>query len=275
MSSLPFDAYDAFLIDLWGVVHDGHVLYPGVAETLAALAHAGKRIIFLSNAPRRAEKAEAILTQLGIAPNHYDHLLTSGECAYQQLRTEQPRPYYYLGPSKDEDILDDLPYPSVAPEAAAFILCTGFAYDFQPEEEIRPLLADLAALSLPMLCVNPDVEVVRQDGTYQLCAGWVAEAYAALGGAVDYIGKPYPAVYDACFALLRDIPKPRILAIGDNLLTDIKGANHAGIDAALITGGILKFTEPTPLPAHRLQALIETTGAKPTYVAQGLGNSLT
>lgn len=264
-----FSRYDAFIIDLWGVMHDGSTLYPGAAETLAWLHEQRKQIVFLSNAPRRATLAEITLHKLGIAKTLYDHVLTSGETAYQMLKESMlfgPR-YYYLGPGKDEDVLDGLAYERVAdPAQADFILNSGFEYDYQPEDDILPLLQRLYSLRLPLLCINPDIEVVKQDGARLLCAGWVAARYAGLGGHVVYIGKPHADVYARSFSLLGNPPKSRILAIGDNLHTDIVGANHQNIDCVLISGGILT-SEQGHLPDEReLAEHIAKAGATPTYV---------
>ena len=258
------DQYDAFLVDLWGVIHDGTALYPGVMRTLTELKLAGKPVIFLSNAPRVAAKAVANLTRLGIEKDLYQAVVTSGQVAHDWLAraTHLGTHYYYLGPSKDEDILDGLTDYQKAPmNDADFILCTGYEFDFQPHEEILPLLDRLATLDLPMLCVNPDLEVVKQDGTRQLCAGAVAEAYA---GEVKQIGKPYPEVYDTCRALLPQGVK--LLAIGDNPLTDIRGANMAGIDSLLIAGGVLK-AETGILPGEaEARDICTIFGITPTYV---------
>lgn len=261
--------YDAFLIDLWGVIHDGSALYPGVAETVGQLHAQGKRVIFLSNAPRRTHQAEAVLTRLGIPRTQYEAIMTSGEAAHYQLMRERPYGprYYYLGPGKDEEVIADLPYERVyQPEEADFILNSGFEYDYQPTQEIEPLLAHLLRLNLPLLCINPDIEVVKQDGTRLLCAGWVAGHYAQAGGRVRYIGKPHPYVYELCMALLDGLAPPRILAIGDNLATDIAGAQGAGLASLLITGGILQ-TECGGIPHDEtLERLMAQSGARPDYI---------
>lgn len=256
--------YDALLVDLWGVIHDGQTLYPGVAETLAHLHAAGKPVVFLSNAPRVSAKACEVLDRLGINRAHYVDIITSGQVAHDLLEGDTDwlgSKYYYLGPGKDEDIIADLPeYTRVEKaEDADFILNTGYEYDFQPHEEVLPLLQKLHALKLPLLCVNPDLEVVKQDGTQQLCAGAVAEAYLELGGEVEFIGKPYDDVYDAAISLLGT---DKILCVGDNPLTDILGAQEANLDSLLITGGILAIRGEAPdleaigatyaLPAFRL-----------------------
>lgn len=264
------DHYDAYLIDLWGVMHDGSTLYAGADAALAHLRAKGKSVIFLSNAPRKAERAIKVLSRLGVDPQHYDHMVTSGQMAHDTLKTHETygSHYYYLGPTKDEDVLGGLDYEQVKkPDDADFILNAGFEYDYQPEAEIEPLLVRLAALELPLLCINPDLEVVKQDGTRLLCAGRVAGRYEQLGGLVDYIGKPHQAIYHHCLNLLSNMAPSQVLAIGDNLLTDIKGANAMGIDSLLIKGGIMASEHGTVPDGDQLATHYMQTGATPTYVA--------
>ncbi len=265
--------YDGFIIDLWGVVHDGTALYPSAKAALQALHDAGKPVVFLSNAPRRAHMAKENLDKLGIPESHYASVITSGEVAYQQLQRDHGwlgTRYYYLGPGKDENIADGLDgYTRVfAPEEADFVLNTGYEIDFQPHEEVLPLLRGLVTLKLPLLCVNPDLEVVKQDGTYMLCAGTLAAAYEAMGGNVVYVGKPHAAVYEAAREALNGATK--LLAIGDNPLTDILGANRTGIDSLLITGGVL-LHHHGELDDARARAISAEHGATPTYTAPRFG----
>ena len=262
--------YDAFIIDLWGVVHDGGELYPQALAALHAIHAQGKKVVFLSNAPRKAEKAIANLTRLGIDPTLYVSVVTSGQVAHDMLTTggEWGERYYYLGPSKDEDILEGLAYTQQSnPAEADFILNTGFEYDYQPEAEIEPLLQKLVSHNLPLLCTNPDLEVVKQDGTRLLCAGWVAARYEALGGVAIYVGKPYERVYDQALSLLGGVDITHVLAIGDNLHTDIAGANRMGIDALLITGGILKSSGGAHPAPEVLATLCHEADAMPQWVA--------
>lgn len=242
--------YDGFIIDLWGVIHDGTALYPGAVDALKSL---GKPVVFLSNAPRQSHKAQETLDKLGVPRDAYLKVITSGQIAHDALKGDQTfSKYYYLGPSKDEDILADLPsYKSVSIEEAEFVLNTGYEADFQPHAEVLPTLQKLLARKLPLMCVNPDMEVVKQDGTHMLCAGTLANAYAEMGGSVEYIGKPHANAFEAAKAAL---PPGNLLMIGDNPDTDIEGASAAGLDSLLITGGILKVRHGRVLNAHDTRA---------------------
>lgn len=268
--SLFADSYDAFILDLWGVVHDGSHLYPGAKACLEALRSRGKKIIFLSNAPRRAKHVEAKLHELGIHKELYDHVLSSGEVAFRFLHNPdhlglKPR-YFYFGPEKDADLLAGAPYERVDTlDDADFILNVDTEYQGQPISEMEPYLNHANHLQLPMVCVNPDIEVVKQDGTHMWCAGAIARAYEDRGGEVSYFGKPFAAVYETALSLFGDVQKKLILAVGDNLDTDILGGNRMAIDTALVTGGILKREMPVVDP-FRLRQMAEEKKAHPTFV---------
>lgn len=240
------DSYQYFIFDIWGVIHDGSTAYPNVVETISELRAQNKKICFLSNAPRRAAKAAQVLAKFGITQDLYDFILTSGEAAYLDLEKNQNngfstygKNYLYIGPQKDVDLLDGLDYNIVEKaQDADFVVTTGFDKDDSTLAEKQPQIDDAIAHNLPMICVNPDLIVVRQSGLEMLCAGVIAAEYARLGGQVTYYGKPYDRVYNIVHERFHD-ENNGIIAIGDALETDIKGALKSGIDSALVTGGIL------------------------------------
>ncbi|MFQ5784462.1 MAG: TIGR01459 family HAD-type hydrolase [Alphaproteobacteria bacterium] len=273
------DAYDGFILDLWGVVHDGAAPYPGVLDCLRRLRAAGKRIVLLSNAPRLAPRAAAVLRRMGLDDALYDRLVTSGDAtraAFESL--DDPwyaalgRRYLFLGKPADADLLDGLGYAAVDDLAAAdFLLDTGLAERADggkgEVDDYRDVLRRAAARGLPMVCANPDLAAIRA-GASEACAGALAAAYAALGGAVGYRGKPYPEVYELCFAALDGVARDRVLAVGDSLATDIAGAGAVGLDSLLVTGGLLAHAwglgRETPPDPARLAAACADAGAIPT-----------
>ena len=267
--------YDAFILDLWGVIHDGQTPYPGALECLRELREAGKKIALLSNAPRRARVAAESLLRMGVADTAYDALITSGEAAYRFLATEpqdlrgKGGRYIYIGLDKDRNTLAGLSYKEVEDSAAAdFVLLTHSFYDNQPLEELKPVLDECHAAGLPLLCINPDTEIVRLTGERVYCAGVLAADYAARGGKARYFGKPHAMVYEMAFAALSGIDRDRMIAVGDNLATDIAGARANSIKSALVTGGVLKeeVGEPgTPAYRNKLNALLARAQAKPDY----------
>jgi HAD superfamily hydrolase (TIGR01459 family) len=241
------DVYDYFLFDVWGVIHDGNVAYPGVVEAISFLRKRGKKICFLSNAPRRSSKVVAVLQKLGIAPDLYDFVLTSGEATFLDLQKNQKsgfknfgKNYFYIGPQKDIDLLSGLDYIRVSKASEANVaITTGFDGEGSTLAEKLPQALEAKKNNLPMICVNPDLVVVKQDGREMICAGALAMEYEKIGGKVFYYGKPFPAVYKMVCEIFNYPEIKKILAVGDGMETDIKGASDFGIDSVLITGGIL------------------------------------
>jgi HAD superfamily hydrolase (TIGR01459 family) len=237
--------YDGFILDLWGVIHDGVAPMRGAVDCLRALIAGGKRIALLSNAPRRAEDVVRRIAQIGVPSGTYHHVMSSGEEAWQYLRRRDDPFYAALGrrclhicSDRDLEIRDGLGLDYVdTAEAAEFILNTGPAGWDDTIEDYAPLLRRALACGLPMVCANPDL-VVMHGARMALCAGALAQWYETEGGRVRWHGKPYRSVYDRCLALLGIDDRSRILAIGDSLRTDIAGAAGAGLDSLLIAGGI-------------------------------------
>ena len=269
--------YDGFILDLWGVLHDGARPYPGAVATLAALKAAGKRVVVLSNAPRRAALVEARMIEIGLPPGLWDHVHSSGEEAWQHLaRRDDPfyaalgRRCYHIGPARDNNMLRGIDLERVGDVAAAeFILNTGPSDWDETVAQYEPLLVAAVARDLPMVCANPDLVVIHH-GRRSICAGAVAERYAALGGRVRWHGKPFPSVYATCFALLGIADRSRVLAIGDSLRTDIAGAEAAGIDSVLVVGGIhaeeLGLAPGEAPDLVRVAAMIAADGRRPAGV---------
>ncbi len=238
--------YDGFIVDLWGVVHDGVNPLPGAPECLAALARAGKRSVLLSNAPRRAWVVERQLQKMGIPAEHYSGVMTSGEATHLLLR-DRPDAWsralgdrvFHLGPERDRNLVDGLPLEAVdEPAAASFVLNTGPDHLVDPEAapNFDPILQRCAEHRLPMICANPDLEVIR-GGVRVLCAGALALRYLEMGGDVRMLGKPDPHIYAPVLEIL-DLPKSRLLAVGDALRTDIAGAAAIGVDSCWVLGGL-------------------------------------
>ncbi len=269
------DAYDLFLVDQWGVLHDGAAPFPHAAECLRALRSMGRKVILLSNASRRAGVTRAALAQYGIDPRLVDHVVTSGEEVWRALRRREEPFYAALGRrclvmtwrDGDEAFLDGLELDAVTSVSEAeFLLNLGTretssaAYD--------PLLEAAAERGLPMVCANHDFVSIDPAGGLAPCPGAVARRYEALGGRVRWHGKPLRSLYDTCRALAPEARRP--LAIGDSLFHDVGGATAAGIDSVLVASGIHRdeleaVAEGSP-DSERLAALCAAVGAWPDYV---------
>ncbi len=238
--------YDGFIIDLWGVVHNGTQPYPGVLDCLARLRAARKRVAFLSNAPRRSSVVAKTLLTMGIAPSLYDDIVTSGEAVRDALKLRNDpgfrtlgERFYHLGPARDRDLFKGLPVSECpTPSEADFVLNTG-PDDRASEDDpnvFDAILTECLAAKLPMICANPDLEVVRA-GKRIICAGLLAERYAARGGLVLVRGKPDPAIYRSTLDLL-GTNRRKTVAFGDSLRTDLAGAKAAAIDSVFVLSGI-------------------------------------
>ena len=238
--------HNGFILDLWGVIHDGVTPYPGAADCLAQIRALGKPAVLLSNAPRRAHAAQAALRAMGIADDLYTGILTSGEATHIALRDRTDRWFallgrrmYHLGPDRDRNVFDTLDLEIVDhPAQADFVLHTG-PDDLAGPTEVADwdsLLRSFRAHNLPMVCANPDLEVIR-GGTRVICAGALAQHYETLGGDVRWIGKPDPAIYTPVLAMLGTTPG-ETLAVGDSLRTDIAGAKSRNIPSCWVLGGI-------------------------------------
>ncbi len=260
--------YDGFILDLWGVIHDGVTPYPGAKDCLAALKEAGKRVILLSNAPRPSASAQAVLREMGLDDDLYNGIMTSGEATRQALLKPHNewfanlgRRVLHIGPDRDRVTLEGLDLERVDdPAQADFIVNTG------PDEMLSVALEDyeevlLAAhkVGLKMICANPDLEVIR-GGKRLICAGLLAQRYEELGGDVRSFGKPDAAIYRPVLEMLGVEPS-RVLAVGDALRTDIAGAKAAGLDSCWVLGGI-HGVELGSDP-HRIKAAANEAGLSP------------
>jgi HAD superfamily hydrolase (TIGR01459 family) len=272
------DSYDGVILDLWGVVHDGVAPFPGVVDALAALRAGGRRLGLLSNAPRRVGSAVARLERLGVPPDRYDVLLTSGELTRDWLAGSGHGlgdGCLYIGPEADAELLDGLALRRVdAADAADFLLVTGFADEAWPVEVFDDRLAAAAARNLPLVCANPDRHIRRDHGALAPCAGLIADRYRELGGRVVAFGKPDADAFRRCRAALGLDAGARIVVIGDSLETDIAGARAAGMDAVLVARGVhaeelgVRPGE-APRPAA-VEALCARHGVRPDAVLASL-----
>lgn len=253
--------YDGFLLDLWGTIHDGLRPWPGAVECLFELKRRGKRTLLLSNAPRRSHLAIARMIEMGIPREAYGDVLTSGEAAHDALLRRPDdwhrrfgRRLYLLGPPKDDSVLEEVPHERVERlDEAEGIVNVGTFRRADGLEAYEDLLREAAARRLPMICCNPDHEVLRGEDR-ELCAGAIALRYQQLGGEVYYHGKPHAPIYAESLRRLGIADPARVLAVGDALRTDVAGAAAAGINAVLVTStgilakelGIAPFEDPAP-----------------------------
>lgn len=241
------DNYDAAICDIWGVIHNGRKAYERACEALIAFRKTRGPVLLLSNAPRPGADVMRHLDGFGVPREAYDAVLTSGDGTRAELmrraKEQGTLQLYHIGPARDRPLVEGLDINNVPLAQANLILCSGpFDDEIEKPDDYRDTYKRGVESGLTMLCANPDLMVERGPKLIY-CAGALAAAYEAAGGSVVYFGKPHRPVYEQALVKLNELKgsplvRTRILAIGDGLRTDVKGANLFGIDVLLVTAGL-------------------------------------
>ena len=270
------DSFDLFLIDQFGVLHDGVSPYLGAIECFASLKARGNRVVLLSNSGKRTTANIARLADLGFSRELFDHVVTSGEVAWQGIVEYSFGMPFVPGSSMFVVGHDDHDYGFEKlgvrlvedPAAADFIMIAASRAPKMSLEQYGEILATAAASYIPALCCNPDRLMLTAAGV-QPSAGEIGSLYCKLGGKVTFVGKPYPAMY--AFArnqCLRGV-SARTLAIGDSIEHDICGGSNAYLATALLRTGLCQDLSDDEL-SNRLAAY----RAAPDFVLLAcIGNS--
>lgn len=237
------ERFSFFVLDQFGVLHDGTTPYPGAVEALERLKAAGKTVLLLSNSGKRSARNEARLVRLGFTPGSWDHFLTSGEVAWRQLRADLGcRQLRCLLVARDGDrsAVEGLPITLVpSGEEADIVLLSASEGDRYDLDHYRHLLEPAARRGVECLCTNPDKVMLTASGP-RFAAGRIAELYRQLGGRVRWIGKPFPQIYVEALALMGNPALGDVVCVGDSIEHDIAGGAGAGLATALVTTGILE-----------------------------------
>jgi HAD superfamily hydrolase (TIGR01459 family) len=235
--------YDAVLSDVWGVIHNGIAAFPDACDALMKFRAQGGQVVLITNAPRPGAVVVRLLDKLAVPRQAYDAIVSSGDVTRAVMAARSGRNVFHIGPERDLPIFDGLGLRFVGLEQADYVVCTGlFDDEHETPDNYSGLLGKLRARGLFMVCGNPDLVVERGDALVY-CAGAIADRYAELGGEVLYAGKPYAPIYrqalDCATAARGQRPTlQRVLAIGDSVRTDLKGATDFGIDCLFVTAGI-------------------------------------
>lgn len=235
--------YDVLLCDVWGVVHNGEVAFPAACDALMQARAAGKTVVYITNAPRPGESVMRQLDGLRVPRETCDDIASSGDVTRSVIESRHGQSLCHLGPERDHAIFKGLDVQFAPLETADYVVCSGLDDDDkQMPEDFRARLEIMLKRKLFMVCGNPDLVVERGDRLVY-CAGSVAELYANMGGEVLYAGKPYRPIYElalqkAQLASGHKADLKRVLAIGDSIRTDLKGAAAFGIDCLFMTAGI-------------------------------------
>ena len=230
------DSYQLFYIDLWGVVHNGINLHDEAINVLKKISKKNKEYVLLTNAPRPNSTVKKFLKKMGMEKEIRDHVFTSGEAALNYLKKDfLNKTFFHVGPPRDFDLFKDFEKNKLSDiEKSDYILCTGLFDDHCKDLTFYKDLFE-KQLKKKMICTNPDL-IVDRGKDREFCAGSVAMVFEKMGGDVVYFGKPYPEVYNQSI----NNKDKKILSIGDNLNTDIKGANLLNYDSLIISNGIHK-----------------------------------
>jgi HAD superfamily hydrolase (TIGR01459 family) len=263
------DRFDLFFLDQFGVLHDGRAPYPGVLECLSAMRAAGKKIVILSNSGKRAAENERRMAELGFDPQTWSLFMSSGEAAWRMFADgaafKPGMNCFLISRDNDRSAVDGLGLEVVEGAASAdVILIAASEGDRFELDHYRNMLAAAAKAGVPGICTNPDKIMLTRAGL-KFGAGRIAELYEEMGGKVTWIGKPFPAIYEAALAAMGNPPRGRVLCIGDSPEHDIAGAKSAGLASALVRTGIHAV-----LSDDELQTLFDQHSAAPDFILPGL-----
>lgn len=235
--------YRAWLVDIWGVLHNGRSTFGGAVAATRAFRAAGGIVVLLSNSPRPSEGVQAQLRGLGVPDDAYDATVTSGDLTRHELAKHAGARVYHLGPESDRPIFGGMDVQLVDKDSAELIVCSGlFDDETETPGDYMGLLTELVGRKLPMICANPDHRVER-GSELVYCAGALAVIYEEMGGSIVYAGKPHRPIYELALKCITElagapIPRSEILAIGDGVNTDMEGAASFGVDAVFVASGL-------------------------------------
>jgi HAD superfamily hydrolase (TIGR01459 family) len=269
--------YDVLLCDVWGVVHDGVTASAPACEALIQARAGGATVVLITNSPRPSEQVARQLDKLHVPRASYDAIVSSGDVTRGVIAERAGQSLFHLGPARDNSIFKGLNVALAPLDRADYVVCSGLNDDeVETPEDYRETLVAMRKRNLFMVCANPDV-VVERGPRLVYCAGALADIYAGMGGNVLYAGKPYRPIYDmalkkAADAAGKSAPLARVLAIGDSVRTDLKGARDIGIDFLFVTSGIhaAQLGGRGTLDAGALEATFAAAGGPPKASMQQL-----
>lgn len=276
--------YDIFILDQWGVMHDGQKGYKNAIDCVKKLKELNKKLIIISNSSKRNESTILRLPKLGFDSSNFVEVMTSGEMIWQSLINENYKQTKNLGKKcfniydeTNEDGkkylrgLEKFDFVDNVKDADFILACTPFAN--KKVVDFIPLLNTAKNKNLLFICANPDFDTIEKNSNKNaFCMGTIAELYKNMGGQTLILGKPSVEIYKHVLSGFLNIDKSRILAIGDSLHHDIKGAINFGIDSLLVTStGIHQdyFDKNKPIWESNKNSL-KKLDIQPTYLCSDL-----
>jgi HAD superfamily hydrolase (TIGR01459 family) len=254
--------YGSLLCDVWGVLHNGVTAFPPAVDALRQFRDTSGPVALITNAPRPSDSIRVQLRGLGVPDDAYDVLVTSGDVTRMVIAKRPGVRLLHIGSDRDLPFYDGLDAVFVSEAEAELVSCTGLVDDTtESPDNYRPLFERLVKRGLVMTCANPDI-VVERGEQLVYCAGALAKLYSEMGGEAVLVGKPHPPIYDAAKRQLAELGGQRILAVGDGLPTDIRGAVDNGIPVLFVTGGIhaADFGPPFDPDGERVTARLTAEG---------------
>ena len=266
-------AYDVLLCDVWGVIHNGRVHYAEACDALMRFRAGGGRVVLVTNAPRPNPPVRQQLDALAVPREAFDDIVTSGDVTLAFIAAHENAPVHHIGPDRDLTLFHILKSqtghaPALVPlSEATYVVATGLYDDEDTPDQYDEALAIMRGRDLEFISANPDL-IVHVGEKMLYCSGAIAQRYEGIGGRVIQAGKPYAPIYARALTLAEgllghQVDKTRVLAIGDAIRTDVKGACEFGVDALFVTSGVHR-DELHPTSAldeaafHQLAASVES-----------------
>ena len=262
------DDYDAIFCDIWGVIHNGKRPHLKACEALERFRETRGPVVLISNSPQPSVAIPESFARIDVPGGFWDAIVTSGDATIDELARRAPGPVFKIGPERDDALYEELDMNFSDLDEAKFISCTGLFEDDETPEDYEDLLKDALARELEFICVNPDIKV-RLGDKLVWCGGALAQKYERLGGKVIYSGKPHEPIYRLSRAWIEEVlghvpDVERILCIGDNIFTDLLGAQEQGYDCLFIQDGLHGET------AENFKALMQKHKVIARYISPSL-----
>ena len=257
-----YNSYDTFIVDLWGVMHNGVNLNTKAIEAISNLLKNNKKVVFLTNAPRPRSIVKKFLLNLGMKDALLKNIVSSGEASMKALEKERfGKLFFHLGPNKDNEIFLNIKKNRSSLDQCEFILCTGLIEGREEDLDYHKNLLKKYIFK-KLICTNPDL-IVHKGEVAEYCAGTIAKLFESIGGESVYFGKPHKEIYTMCFT-----ENEKVIAIGDNLNTDIRGANNMNIDSIFISEGVHRseFKNEDELKELSLKYKVEASFYQPQLI---------
>lgn len=279
------DSYTGFIIDTWGVLHNGESLFESVPDCLKELQSRKKFVMLLSNTEQRADEAAAELKAMGLPSTMYNSIITSGEMLWQGIKNQNEGiftglgdTYYLIGGDRTRAFMKTLPVSEVKDVAEAkFLLISGWDALAENISVYEDTLREVIRKRLKIICVHPDSRALLVPNHVMGASAQIAKRLQELGGVVNIVGKPFKPIFHHAITVLHknDIYPGQTVMIGDTMAHDIVGATLVNMDTCLVRNGLhspLFKTATTPGEVNKMLNMLiaQYNGIRPTYLVDRL-----